>query len=296
MTRSLPLNALHAFEAAARTGSFRVAGEELGISASAVSHAIRKLEDQIGASLFERDGRVVRLNPGGEVLYRHVSDALDGLRQGIAMVGSRSDKLLRVHCAPSFATQWLMPRLSRFLIEHPGLEVRFSADTNYPRFQNDEFDLDICYGQPRQDGLIVLPLREELVTPLCRPDIAEKVRQPSDLYAFSLIESEHKRVRWPDWFASNGLPAPAPNGNRFDRSFMAITAAVDGMGITLESTQLAERELQRGDLVAPLRESARNITYTGHFVVFPQRVRPRRAVRTFVNWVMGELDLPELTA
>src|SRR4051812_11335187 len=120
----LPLGALRAFEAAARTSSFRSAGEELGISPSAVSHAIRKLEYLIGAALFEREGRSVRLNPGGEALLRHVSSAFDEVRLGLETVGARSGNLLRLHCAPSLATQWLMPRLRGLISEQPGLKVR----------------------------------------------------------------------------------------------------------------------------------------------------------------------------
>src|SRR6202020_1754186 len=104
-------------------------GEELNISASAVSHAIRKLEDLIGAALFEREGRAVRLNPGGEALFRHVSSAFAEGRYGLEMVGSRAGNLLRLHCAPSLATQWLMPRLRRLIAEQPGLAVRLSAST-----------------------------------------------------------------------------------------------------------------------------------------------------------------------
>ena len=139
----LPLGALRAFEAAARTSSFRSAGEELGISPSAVSHAIRKLEYLIGAALFEREGRSVRLNPGGEALLRHVSSAFDEVRLGLETVGARSGNLLRLHCAPSLATQWLMPRLRGLIGEQPGLKVHLSASNDYPAFHNDDFDADI---------------------------------------------------------------------------------------------------------------------------------------------------------
>ena len=288
----LPLNALRAFEAAARTGSFRSAGEELGISPSAVSHAIRKLEDLIGTALFEREGRAVRLNPGGEALLLHVSSAFAEVRHGLEVVGSRSGNLLRLHCAPSMAAQWLMPRLRRLLAEQPGLEVRLSAGSAYPRFQNDEFDADICYGPPRQEGLIVLPLGEEIVTPLCAPGFAARIREPADLYDFALIESEHKRVRWNAWFAANDLSPPSPRGSRFDRSFMAIGAAVDGMGIALESMRLAERELESGQLVAPLRGKAQDITYIGHYLVFSPQAKRRQAVRMFASWLARELALP----
>ena len=289
--RALPLGALRAFDSAARNGSFRAAGQELGISASAVSHAIRNLEDLIGATLFEREGRAVRLNPGGEALVRHVASAFDELRHGLEMVGSRSGNLLRLHCAPSIAAQWLMPRLRQLITLHPGLDVRLSASTDYPRFLNDEFDADICYDPPRQEGLVVVPLGEETITPMCAPELASQIREPADLLRHKLIESEHKRVRWAGWFAANGMGSPSPHGSRFDRSFMAIAAAVDGLGVTLESTRLAERELVRGQLVAPLAGVAHDVRYIGHYLVFPPQAKPRKAVRMFVGWMTAELGL-----
>ena len=291
---ALPLGALRAFESAARNGSFRAAGQELGISASAVSHAIRKLEDMIGAALFEREGRTVRLNPGGEALLRHVAHAFDEVRHGLEMVGSRSGNLLRLHCAPSIAAQWLMPRLRHLIALHPGLDVRLSASTDYPRFHNDEFDADICYGPPRQEGLVVVPLGEETVTPMCAPELAEQIREPADLLGHKLIQSEHKRVRWASWFAANAMGSPSPQGSRFDRSFMAIAAAVDGLGVTLESTRLAERELASGQLVTPLAGIAQDIHYIGHYLVFPPQAKPRRVVRMFAGWMATELGLGPL--
>ncbi|MBY0613107.1 MAG: LysR family transcriptional regulator [Beijerinckiaceae bacterium] len=294
MLKNLPLGALRSFEAAGRTGSFRVAAEELNISASAVSHAIRKLEHLIGASLFEREGRAVRLNPAGEALFRQLSSAFDEIRHALEMVGSRSSNLLRLHCAPSMAAQWLMPRLRRLIAEQPGLEMRLSASTDYARFTNDEFDADICYGPPRQEGLTVVPLGEELVTPLCSPELAAAIRSPEDLLDCELIESEHKRVRWNAWFDANGMSAPTPRGSRFDRSFMAIAAAVDGLGVTLESTRLAEREIASGQLVAPLAGKAEDLRYVGHYLVFPVQARARPPLRIFAGWLAAELGLPTL--
>ena len=214
---------------------------------------------------------------------------------GWKWIGSRSGNLLRLHCAPSMATQWLMPRLKQLLAENQGLEVRLSASTDYPRFHNDEFDADICYGPPRQEGLIVLPLGEEIVTPLCAPELADRIREPADLIALDLIESEHKRVRWAAWFAANGLSPPAPRGNRFDRSFMAIAAAVDQLGVTLESTPgWRNARIARGQLVAPLAGKSRDMIYVGHYLVFPPTAKPRRSVRMFASWLAAELGIPPL--
>ncbi|MEK0084027.1 LysR substrate-binding domain-containing protein [Benzoatithermus flavus] len=291
MLHQVPLSILRAFEAAGRTGSFRFAAAELGLTPSAVSHAVRKLEQTLGASLFTRDGRAVRLTPEGEALMRHVGVAFEELRRGLEMVSTRGPQLLRLHSAPSFATQWLMPRLPRFLRDHPGIEVRLAAGTDYTRFLNDEFDADIVYGLPHQEGLVVIPLGEETVTPLCTPELGRTIKTPMDLFDHILIESETKQVRWSDWFARNGLPAPRPQGVRFDRSFLAIAAAADGLGVTLESTRLTERELASGRLVRPLAGCAEDIRYVGHHLVFPRSARQRHTLRLFTKWLGAELGL-----
>lgn len=287
----IPLRALRAFEAAARTGSFRAAADELGLTPSAVSHAIRDFEEQLGTTLFERDGRRMQVNQSGEELLRRVSGAFDELRHGLEVVSTRSSNLLRIHCAPSLAAQWLMPRLRGLIAQHPELEVRLAAGTDYPHFRNDEFDLDICYGPPRQEGMVVLPLGEETIRPMCAPSLAGAIHEIADLLKLPLIESEQKRVRWNAWFATNGLAAPSPGGFRFDRSFIAIAAAVDGLGVTLESTRLAERELSSGKLVAPLLGRARDQNYVGHYLVCPPHARHRRSVRTFTKWITKEMGL-----
>src|ERR1700755_3465896 len=261
---SVPISAIRAFEAAARTGSFRDAANELRLTPSAVSHAIRKLESTMSTTLCERSARSVRLTPAGENLMRHAGAAFDNLRRGIEEVAGRGPLLLRVHCAPSFAAQWLAPRLTKFLAAEPKLEVRLAANTEYARFTNDDFDLDIVYGLPRGEGLEVIPLREETVTPLCVPQIAKRTRPPKDLLGEVLIRSDVKQVQWHQWFTANGLEPPAIHGMRFDRSFLAIAMASSGLGVTLESTRLAEREIAAGKLVGPLAGRSVDVCLVGH--------------------------------
>jgi DNA-binding transcriptional LysR family regulator len=286
---TIPISAIRAFEAAARTGSFRDAANELHLTPSAVSHAIRKLESTMSTTLFERSARAVRLTPAGENLMRHAGAAFDNLRRGMEEVAGRGPQLLRVHSAPSFAAQWLAPRLAQFLAAEPKLEVRLAASTDYARFSNDDFDLDIVYGQPKIEGAEIIPLGEETVTPLCTPDIAKRIRKPKDLVGQVLIRSEVKRVQWHQWFAANGLEAPAIHGMRFDRSFLAIAMASSGLGVTLESTRLAEGEIATGKLVAPLAGRSVDIRYIGHYLVFPRAASQRRAVRSFADWIISEL-------
>lgn len=291
MLDQTPLSLMRAFEAAGRTGSFRAAALELKLSPSAVSHAVRKLELSLGVALFERRGRAVRLSPDGESLMRHVGRAFEELRRGVEVVSTRGPRLLRLHSAPSFAAQWLTPRLTRFLAANPGVDIRLAAGTDYSRFLTDDFDADIVYGHPRQEGLVVLPLGEETVTPLCAPKLARSIKKPTDLLRHVLIESDNKQVRWEDWFNANGLTAPTPHGSRFDRSFLAIAAATDGLGVALESTRLAEREIKSKRLVAPLAGRSEDVRYVGHYLVFPRTARPRHTLRVFARWLADELKL-----
>jgi DNA-binding transcriptional LysR family regulator len=290
----IPLSVLRSFEAAGRCGSFKLAADELGLTPGAVSHAIGKLEDALGVALFTRTTRAVALTQDGETLMTHMARAFHDMRQGLERVSSRGQRLLRLHAAPSFAAQFLAPRLPRFLDANPGVDIRLAAGTDYARFKNDEFDADIVYGAlPVAPGLLAIDLAEETVTPLCSPAVAAGIHAPADLLTQKLIHSDNKLIRWSDWFSANGIKAPAPHGLRFDRSFLAIGAAVDGQGVALESTLLAGRELAQGRLVAPLAGIARDLTYIGHHFVYPRARQGSQLIECFLSWLLRELATNE---
>lgn len=292
MTWRIPVATWRVFEAAARRQSFHAAAAELNLTPSAVSHSIRKLEETLGVLLFERVGRGVSLSSEGQTLMGYTERAFEELQRGVEAVSARMPRLLRLHCAPSFAAQWLTPRLARFFARSPELEVRLSAGVEYARFDTGEFDADIIYGLPRQEGLVVLPLKEERVTPLCAPHIAEEIESPTDLLRHPLIQSDNKQVRWPAWFGLNGIAVPSSTrGSRFDRSFLAIAAAADGLGVALESTLLAEREIARGRLVAPLAGRSEDVRYVGHHLVYPRPFEQRAPLRIFAQWLARELEI-----
>lgn len=293
MANTLPLSLLRPFEVAGRLGSFRAAASELGLTPSAVSHAIRKLEDLLGVRLFERQARAIELTVEGQTLMRHCEEAFDSLRRGVEAISTRAPRLLRLHVAPSFATQWLTPRLQRFLAANPQVEVRIAASTNYARFSDGTFDADIVYASATTaraaPGLVRISLGEETVVPLCAPEIAKRIRTPADLVRETLIHSDNKMLRWADWFAANGLSAPAPHGLRFDRSFLALSTAADGLGIAFESTRLAEREIISGRLVAPLAGRCVDLHYTAHFLVYPRTNQANSLIARFSAWLQQEL-------
>ena len=292
MARRLPLSSLRVFEAAGRLASFRAAALELGVTPGAVSHAIKDLERELGVTLFVRERRRVGVTFEGETLMRHVARAFSDLQMGLDAVCVSGPQSLRLHCAPSFAGQWLLPRLAGFFAANPGLDLRLSADPHYPAFPSDAFDADILYGEPRQSGLTVIPLGADTIAPLCAPALAAKIGGVADLCGLTLIESEHCRLRWPDWFEANATKPPSPRGPRFDRSSLSLAAAVDGIGVALESVRLAERELRDGRLVLPLAGRARDLSLVGHRLVFPVGADRKPALARFRTWLIGELDLP----
>lgn len=289
--RRVPLSSLRVFESAGRSGSFIQAALELGISSSAVSHSIRKLEESIDIQLFERTTREVNLTPKGRLLMEHVQRGLDEMQRGFALVKTDEPAPLRLHTAPSFGVQWLMPRLSRFVQANPSIDLRFSASTDYAQFENDDFDLDVVYGEPRSSLHQKVPLAVEHLTPLCSPQLAESIRSPQDLYEHRLIQCDVQMLQWKGWFEANHLMPPHHYALRFDRSNMAIAAAVNGMGVVLESTLLAQTELVSGTLVAPLRAVTHDIQYIGHYLVYPKRRSRHEAAEVFKKWLLDELGL-----
>lgn len=290
--RKIPLAYIRVFEAAGRTLSFADAARDLNLSPSAVSHSVRKLEEQLGQRLFQRSTREVRLTREGAMLMEHIQRGMDEIQRGFALLAGNERTPLRLHTAPSFATQWLLPRLAGFVRDHPDIDLRFSASTEYARF-DDDFDLDIVYGEPKPSPHEKIPLALEGLAPLCNPALAERIRKPEDLYHLPLIQCEVQMYQWKGWFETNQLPPPTHYGLRFDRSSMAIAAAVDGLGVVLESTLLSERELQRGELVRPLAGTTREVEYVGHYLVHPRRQHRHEAFETFKAWLLNALGISE---
>ncbi|OIJ40833.1 LysR substrate-binding domain-containing protein [Massilia timonae] len=288
--RRVPLTALRVFESAGRTGSFAAAAREVDLSPSAVSHAIRKLEDSAGMTLFVRTTRSLELTREGRLLLEHVQRGFEEMRRGFQRAQPEQRVApLRLHTAPTFAVQWLMPRLTGFMAAHPGIALQVSADTDYATFEDDRHDIDIVYGVPQPSRHAQIPLVVEELTPLCSPALAATIGSVRDLYQAPLIQSDGQSVQWGGWFSANGLATPGDFALAFDRSSMSIAAAVDGLGVALESTLLAERELATGRLVAPLIGRSTTVRYVAHYLVHPHSLEQDTATALFKRWLLGEL-------
>ena len=287
-----PLARLRTFEAAARLQSFALAAQELHLTASAISHQIRDLERHFGRALFERRHRQVQTTQEGRRLFESLGRLFDALEATCAEVQLPThDEVLAVHCAPSFGLKWLGPHLPSFVAQHPAINIRLTTgaepvDLGVVR----DIDVALSYGAARhKPGLDVVSLGDERIAPLVSPALLV-AREPGSraIQRLTLIDSQLSPVGWAEWFQLNGLALPQRPRPSFDRAAMAISAAADGMGVALESTRLAAREIERGELVVLGERSLQKIVRPVHFLSVRTTDRARAPVVAFVEWVRAQ--------
>lgn len=286
-----PFKGLLAFNAVVRLGSISKAADELNLTVSAVSHQISNLESFVDRQLFNRSPRGLTLNVYGERFQRDVAGALSLLATAAQNLRSgQVEDVLRIHAVPTFASLWLMPRLHTFRARHPQLRVQLDASYGDIDFARGETDVDICYGTVHGRDLHVETLFSEEIMPLISPSLKSKldIRTPEDLINQELILSELTLVQWPHWFAAHGVPvSPNSYSLAFDRTSMVLDAAIQGLGIALDSNRTAEAALKRGDLV-PVFEDHKGLPVRAHHLVFPRAHAQWDRVVKFSDWLREE--------
>ena len=296
--RQIPnLHGLRAFEAAARLGSFLFASEELHLTPSAISHQIRSLEKHFGRPLFIRHNRQVELTLDGQRLFTAITGAFEIIEAACAEFATKSAKsqLLSLHCAPSFASKWLSPRLTTFMRGHPAINIRITASADPVDFaRQQELDLAIAYGKPPAvRGVSAEPLGLELIAALAAPQLAKKfdLTKSTATKGLVLIESAVSPVRWSDWFSLNGLSSPKEvERPSFDRGALSVSAAAQGLGFALESTRFAEDELKSGELVRAGGGHLRDIRREMHFLCYRTAQRDLKKIVAFRRWLMAAIE------
>ena len=285
-----PLVNLQAFEAVARRRSFALAGAELHLTASAVSHQIARLEAQLGVRLFERSAHGVRISVAGEMYLSRIGGALSAIAAATEDMREGVSNSLYVHSAPSIASLWLMSRLHGFADACPDIALNLSAAHTPSDFALGRTDIDIRYGVPDWPDLVVEPLFEERIVPLASPAFvrAHRLKRPEHLLGVKLIQSNVSVVQWADWFGCfTKLRAPERFAVRFDRAQMSLDAATQGLGVALESATIADGHIAVGRLWAVFGLD-KAIRVKAHFVVYPARHAKRAPVEAFLAWVHGE--------
>jgi LysR family glycine cleavage system transcriptional activator len=289
-----PLNCLIAFEAVARRQNFTLAATELHLTPSAISHQIAKLEEFLDVRLFNRTARNVELTDVGHDYLKRVAGALAAIGAATDSARKGVRNTLHVHSTPSFATLWLMPRLADFARVHPGVSFSMSSSVAHSDFALGHVDIDIRYGLPNWPHLTVQAVFDEQILPLASPAFIKRhhIEAPEDLLRVPLIQSTVSVVQWPDWFTRRGVvTTPTAFAFRFDRAFMALDAAVQGLGVTLESTSIGELHLRSGRL-RPVFQQPWFLPVQAHFLVYPAGHAQRSEVVSFIKWLREKANSP----
>ena len=294
LNRKIPsLNALKAFEAAARHESFRIAAEELCVSHSAISHQIKELENAVGVGLFERRGRGIVLSEAGGMLFPVVRDAFDRIAEGVGLIrDTRFSSEFRLQMYVTFAVRWLIPRLHQFTDANPDILVRLTTSQLGWGFDDKHADLGVIYSlNPPDAAYRWIELFKAHLTPVCSPAYLERhqhLSTPEQL-------SEHVWLRvyttddddWHAWLAAQGLSHLAGRaGIRFDSYLLAYEAAIDGQGIAMAVDFLVEADLKTGALV-PIFDL--KTPQPGSWKVIWRRQRHHHpGIEPFCQWLIEE--------
>lgn len=292
-----PLNAVRAFEAAARHRSFTRAADELFVTQGAISHQVKLLEEWFGFLLFDRHQRELHLTRKGEDFLPSVRSMLNELHDATrTLLNEESGQVLCISVAESFAVNWLIRRLHRFSMLHPELDIRLASQNQIDDFGNivgeegaNWVDLRVRYGRGKWPGLTVTKLFDEDVFPVCSPRLIEAGMEPKnleDLCRFPLIHDD-MQMSWESWARSAGSNQTiSSRGPKFSHSHMALQAALNGDGIALGRSVLAFDYLETGELVRPLNVSIP--AEHSYYLLCQERMAGNPRITAFSAWLLEE--------
>jgi LysR family glycine cleavage system transcriptional activator len=290
LRRLPPLNALKAFEAAARHESFTRAAEELCVTQGAVSHQVKALEVELGLKLFNRERQRLVITEAGRAYLAVLRDAFDRIAVGTErLIQRQSSGVLTVSTSPDFAAKWLVNRLGRFAEAHPDIDLRISATLHHVDFTREDVDLAVRHGDGNWPGLDVARLSSEQLFAVCSPKLLSgrnRLTKPSDVLKYPLLHLDDRKA-WSTWLDAAGVEnTELSQGPVLNRASMVIDAAVDGQGVALARTTLAAWDLINGRLVRPFSETLR-LAKT-YWIVCPKATALLPKITTFRDWLLAE--------
>jgi len=291
------LNGLRAFECAARHMSFTRAAEELNVTQTAISHQIRRLEDELGVRLFMRLKDGLALTEEGNAYLPGIRSAFLELRYSTEkLLESSNNSVLTISTLVSVASKWLLPRLPSFREAHPDIDVRISASTEWVDFRKGGIDAAIRYGDGNWPGLRADWLMADEIFPVCSPRLLtgdKPLNTPADLAHHPLLQVSGVTANdWNDWLHTAGQPPLTAKGPRltFDLAMMAVQAAIDGQGVCIGRSTYVDDDLRAGRLVAPF--DLRLKSASGFYLVTPHDQAESKKIVAFRGWLSQVLAKP----
>ncbi|WLH38408.1 transcriptional regulator GcvA [Pseudomonas sp. FP2196] len=300
MVARLPsLNGLRAFESAARHMSFTLAAQELNVTQTAISHQIRRLEDELGVPLFLRLKDGLALTADGHAYLPGIRSAFHELRYSTEqLLASRSHSVLTISTLVSVASKWLLPRLPSFQQAFPEIEVRVSASTDLVDFRKGGIDAAIRYGRGDWKGLRADFLMSDEIFPVCSPALlagTKALKTPADLANHTMLQvSGMTGGDWSTWCGATGQSAQIAQGPRltFDLAMMAVQAAVDGQGVCIGRSTYVDDDLRAGRLVAPF--ALRLKDDLGFYLVTPHETAGAKKIVALRTWLLAQQQNSDL--
>ncbi|AXJ04824.1 transcriptional regulator [Pseudomonas fluorescens] len=291
------LNGLRAFECAARHMSFTRAAEELNVTQTAISHQIRRLEDELGVRLFMRLKDGLALTDEGNAYLPGIRSAFLELRYSTEkLLESSNNSVLTISTLVSVASKWLLPRLPSFREAHPQIDVRISASTELVDFRKGGIDAAIRYGDGNWPGLRADWLMSDEIFPVCSPRLLtsdKPLKTPADLTHHPLLHVSGLTANdWNDWLHAAGQPPLKAKGSRltFDLAMMAVQSAIDGQGVCIGRSTYVDDDLRAGRLVAPF--DLRLKSDSGFYLVTPHDQAESKKIVAFRGWLSQVLAQP----
>ncbi len=278
----LPLNALRAFEAAARHLSFTRAAVELCVTQAAVSHQVKILEQRLGATLFRRLPRGLMITEEGQALLPALQESFDRMADMLdRFEGGHVRQVLKLGTVGTFAVGWLVPRLADFHQRYPFVDLRLSTNNNRVDIAAEGLDYAIKFGNGAWNDTEAETLFEAPLSVLCIPSIAEQLRSLEDVAARPLLRS-YRADEWPSWFAAAAVAPPPIHGLVFDSSILMVEAALQGAGVALAPPLMFSRQLAAGALRQPFPIS---ISKGSYWLTRLKSRAPTPAMEIFRGWL-----------
>lgn len=292
MKRRLPpLNALRAFEAAARLGRMSAAADELSVTPGAISRQVQLLEASLGQPLFEGSKNKPQLTRAGQALLPTLTAALDSMEAAVRAVSDTASGTLDVACFSTFTVKWLIPRLFDFHAHYPDIEVRLRTNGPQGDLERARCDLTITVETGPPDSAAptqTLALFAEHLGPVLAPSLAARtaLRTAADLGAHTLLQSKTRLNAWPMWASAYGCALPPPTGTAYEHYYFTLQAAVAGLGVCVAPWHLVSDDVLAGRLLAPLGFCASGYRYVA------KRHTPRsKKLDLFCTWLQAQAAL-----
>lgn len=286
---SIPLSALRAIEAIARTGTLACAAEELGVTPGALSQRLTKAEAVLGRPLFFRTSSGLKPTEICAEIAPRITRAMNDLSGVVSRIRSIDNTVLTVTVAPIFASRWLIWRIRKFNEQYPAIRLRIEPTPNVIDLNRSEVDIGIRVSEDPSMGDGAIKLLDQRVFPVCSPEVAQHIKTPADLFEQPVIRENDELYGWDAWLTEQGISSTSlKSGPTYADASLCLDAVMTGQGIFMAWETLACDAVERGQIISPFRQRSR--TGAVYWFATSQISTGKPSVKKFKSWLEKELE------